>query len=345
MWSMEYEPLSKCDFIMNKESMTRFDKLFGGKDMCHQIIYGKSGCGKKCIVRTVIRERINIIQSKYELKSYIAANDNKTELNIFCLETSKHLEVIINKLGTVDKYLINGFLKEKIEMMTFTDNGELTYKIVVLYNIHNLTKTSQFILKDLLETYSKGSRFIMTTDQCDKIIYELKSRTSMLRVPCVREEELCKYMKNILTDKNETMTKGKLIKIIKNNENHIQNSIDNMQNDIIQGTTQKNIIDKSIDVIVEGICKEKPFKIIREELYKLIINNISGSEIIKKILTNLLDRTEDKMELYKNAAKYESTCVQGERCIYHIEAFIHSIWNECVFKKQKTKQTIKVKKV
>lgn len=336
MWSIENEPLCKYEYKLHNEIMERFNKLVENDDMTNQLVYGISGCGKKCIVRTIIREKLNVMNTKFELKTYIANNDNKSEINFLCLESARHIEIIVNTYGTVDKYLMSGFLKEKIDTMTFTDDGKLTYKIIVLYNIHNLTKTSQHILKELIELYSKSSRFIMTTDKHGSIIEEIKSRANLFRVPCVNENDLYQYIKSILEEKEALMTKQKVIKIIRQNNNHIQNSIDNVQCDIMNGVSKKNLIDNNVDIIVEAICKGKPFKKIREEVYRLIINNVSGSDIIKMLLKQLLDRTENKAILCMTAAKYEHLSVQGERCIYHIETFIQTILHKCAFIKNKT---------
>jgi DNA polymerase III delta prime subunit len=324
------------EYDLHKDVMMKFHKLIESDDMTNQLLYGVTGCGKKCIIRTVIREKLNVYDTKFELKTYVANNDNKSEITFLCIESTKHIEIILNNYGTIDKYLINGYLKEKIDTMTFSGNGALTYKIIVLYNIHNLTKTSQHILKELIESYSKSSRFIMTTDKYGYIIKEIKSRSNLFRVPCVSENELYLHVKKILDEKEVTMTKPKIMRIIRQNDTHIQNSIDNIQCEIMNGSNKRNIFDSAVDTIVECICKGKPFRKIRDEIYILIVNNATGCSILKMILLHILDRCNDKPKLCMIAAKYEHNIVTGERAIYHIESFIQTIIYECTFVKNKT---------
>jgi hypothetical protein len=116
---------------------------------------GPSGCGKKYIVN-------NFINDIY--------NNNKEDIEIYVLKVN------CAKDGGIK------FIREDIKYFCKT-NIKNTFKTVLLYNADELTIDAQSALRRCIEIFNFNTRFIIVTNNKDKILKPILSRFCEINIP------------------------------------------------------------------------------------------------------------------------------------------------------------------
>lgn len=325
MWLSEFQPYSIDEFVLQKKHLDNLYSLINGNDFQCIIVNGKPGSSVNFMTRTIINETIE--QSEHTFKNITFDTITKTEINICCKESHKHIEIIFQPIGSSDKHIIHDFLQNKIQNLSFREDGNMVHKNVILYNVHNLTNKSISILQCLIEKYKHTSRFVLTTHAIHKLSNLLLSRSFIYRVPTVRYEDLYEYVLTILDNKKIKVDENIVNEIIDNNECKISNTINALELFFVHNQTTY-CCETIINNVINQIIINTDFSKIRKYIYTLIVNNETGSNIIMMIVRNLLncklsiENDSLKHEIVHYGSIYEHRCHVGERCIYHIEAFI-----------------------
>ena len=116
---------------------------------------GPCGCGKKCIVNNFI--------------NYIY-NNNKEDIEIYVFKVN------CAKDGGIK------FIREDIKYFCKT-NIKNTFKTIVLYNADELTIDAQSALRRCIEIFNFNTRFIIVTNNKDKILKPILSRFCEINIP------------------------------------------------------------------------------------------------------------------------------------------------------------------
>lgn len=328
MWANKYEPSCCSEILLNKSHIKHLKNLIYPSDSSNLIIYGPKGSGKKFLIKHIMTEKIGIDLFDFTNEIYIANNESKSSCTILQNNSNTHLSLYLQKYGSCDKYIISDYLKRKIETMCISEHGKLSYKTIILYNLDFLSKVAQDILRKLLETYYRSSRFIFTTSNINVILPSLKSRCHCYRIGHVYEDELLTYMNEIMIINNMKSSKINNKQIIELHERNIESCINHLH--YINVTNTKTLdtpITDCYERILNNIVNKSKFKLIRDLLYILLTNNIDGTEILKGIYKTCLPycKEDNKIELTKIVAIYEYRTAICERPIYHIEGFIQNI--------------------
>lgn len=324
MWITEYQPFYVEEFFLQKSHAIYLNDLIINNHFQSIVINGQSGSSINFIIRTIMTNQFKV----NDFLKYQFTTSTKSDVSIFYRETNFHIELIIEKIGNIDKYIINEFLKNKLVHYSIDNNGKIIQKLIILYNIHNLTTRSLHLLQCFIETFKLSCKFIFTTHYLNRLSKRFHSLSYIYRVPAVHPDALFEFIISILNDKGIVYTKKDVYKIINENDCHISASICNSEL-LYKHEQQESYFTYSINNIVNDLLKNKHISAIRKHIYANIINNISGSCMIKHITKKLLNSSDisftDKHFIINSASKYEHRCVIGERDIYHIEAFIISI--------------------
>lgn len=145
LWVEKYRPNKLDDYVWRDEKQReQMDELLHKGNLPHLLFSGSPGIGKTTLAKTLLHE-LNVDPADI------------LELNG---STENRIEIIREKITNFVS--LQGF-------------GGIRY---VLYDEADyLTAASQAGLRNLMETYSKGARFILTANYPHKIIPALKSRT------------------------------------------------------------------------------------------------------------------------------------------------------------------------
>ena len=140
LWVEKYRPTSLETYIGNEHLKSKVSVYLESGDLPHLLLYGKAGTGKTTLAKLLV----NNIECDY---MYINASDENS------------VDTVRNK--------VRGFAST----MGFKD-----YKIIILDECDYITPNAQAALRNLMETFSKHCRFILTCNFVERIIDPIQSR-------------------------------------------------------------------------------------------------------------------------------------------------------------------------
>lgn len=142
IWWEKYRPQTLDEMCLSKENRELILEWGESKEIPHLLLLGTPGIGKTTISRILVQ---NVLNCDY---LYLNASD---ESGIDTIRTK-----------------VTGFVQTK------SLNGEI--KVVILDEGDRLTKSSLDCLRNLMESYSSTSRFIITGNESHKITDAINSR-------------------------------------------------------------------------------------------------------------------------------------------------------------------------
>lgn len=152
LWVEKYRPKTLDDLCISEESKSRL--LAWGQELPHLLLVGHQGVGKTSLARIIVTD---ILKCDY---LYINASDE-------------------NGIDTI-RTKVTGFVQTK------SFDGKL--KVVILDEADGLTIDGQKCLRNLMESYASGTRFILTGNAKHKINVTIQSRCISLDIkPSLRD--------------------------------------------------------------------------------------------------------------------------------------------------------------
>ena len=266
----KYRPISLDSYVGNEQLKTSISKQLDQNDIQNYLFYGPAGTGKTTLSKIII----NNLDCDH---IYINASDERG------IET----------------------IRDKVSSFAMVASFK-PLKVVILDEADFLTINAQASLRNIIETYSVTTRFILTCNFVERIIDPLQSRCQTIKVVPPTKKEVAVHLASIC-DKESISYEPKAIgKIV----NKFYPDLRKMLN-TIQASTIKNklTLDDSLLVstsymtsIIEELKKTKPsFTKIRQiiadanvddfdELFRFLYENASkyipGKEGTVAILVN-----------------------------------------------------------
>ena len=162
IWCERYRPTAMKDFVGNKHIKDKINSLINEQDIPHLLFAGKAGTGKTTLAKILIKN----IDCDY---LFINASDENS------------VDTIRNK--------IKGFV---------TTIGFKGLKIVVLDEADYVSPNGQAALRNLMETFSKHARFILTCNYQERIIDPIISRCQSFSLNPPLQKDIAMHLANIL---------------------------------------------------------------------------------------------------------------------------------------------------
>ena len=342
---LNYSKNSK-NFIFNQENINKIKILSQDDRMPHMIFYGPEGSGRKTLINLLLELTFdktihNMSDRVYNITSNSGSNNSIT------VQQSNYHTVIEPNNNNFDKYMID-IIKEYSKSMPlniFKTNKP--FRIVVINNIDHMSYYAQTSLRRTMEVYSDTCRFVMWCESLSKVIEPLKSRSYLFKVAAPSDESIFENLLNISFQENLNLKLQDYIKIVNLSNNNIKKSLWLLQLKALNMSYYTNY-DKCIKHIVKKICHQDIADIlnIRALLYTITVSNITGVQILKDVLRNLLLKSRFNFDIKRDfieiAARCEYNLTKGRREIIHIEKFIINVIN-VISQKYKEKIKIKVK--
>jgi replication factor C small subunit len=170
LWIEKYRPETLDTYIGNDTLKAKVGRMIADNDVPHLLFSGPPGTGKTTIAK--------IIAKSIECDSlYINASDE-------------------NNVDTV-----------RTKIKTFASTiGFKPLKIIILDEADYITPNAQAALRNLMETFSRTTRFILTCNFVERIIDPIVSRTQQFHVIPPTKIDVAKHMAYILKTENVTYT-------------------------------------------------------------------------------------------------------------------------------------------
>ena len=233
LWVEKYRPDNLDTYIGNDQLKSKVKVYLESGDLPHLLLFGKAGTGKTTLAKLLV----NNIDCDY---LYINASDEN------------NVETVRSKV------------KNFASTMGFKD-----YKVIILDECDYITPNAQAALRNLMETFSKHCRFILTCNFVERIIDPIQSRCQSFQVIPPNKNDVAKHLHNIFTEEDVTYNREDLGVLVNSGYPDIRRVINGAQRQSFGG---KLSIDKQS--IVENDYKMKLLEILKTQDKKNAFKNI-----------------------------------------------------------------------
>ena len=229
----KYRPAVLENYVGNDNIKAIISKYIDQNDIQNLIFYGPAGTGKTTLAKLIVKN----LNCDYV---YINASDERG------------IETIRDKVSSF------------ASVASFKP-----LKVVILDEADFLTIQAQASLRNIIETFSRTTRFIMTCNYVERIIDPLQSRCQVLKVVPPSKKEVARHLSWIMEEEKITFNLKNLGAVV----NQFYPDLRKCINTIQANTVDTNLVlDKSvlfssnyIDEVISELSKTKPnFKNIRQ---------------------------------------------------------------------------------
>ncbi|EER13898.1 replication factor C subunit, putative, partial [Perkinsus marinus ATCC 50983] len=308
-------------------------------DLPHLLFYGPTGGGKMTRIQCLLRE----IFGPAVTKVVVVVAEEQSGGRV--LYSNYHLEVTPTEAGTRDVVVIQHLIKEMAQAPPL--GGDVPFRVVVVNDAHNLSRSAQAGLRRTMEKYVGVLKVFFHADSLASLIPPLRSRCMSIRVPRPTTEVVKVELERVEAKMGVEMNPHLATIIATESRGDLRYGL--MQLDAISAQNGGSHALRNantplarlpwkvvVEDIVEDILTEqtpKQLKAIREKLYGLLEVHIPPSEICYHMLVLLgttLENAEDSWpRLAALAARFEPRPNRGYKQIFNLEALIANIMTMC----------------
>ena len=199
IWCEKYRPSTMETYIGNEHLKSKVSIYLESGDLPHLLLYGRAGTGKTTLAKLLVKN----IDCDY---LYINASDE-------------------NNVDTV-----------RTKVKTFASTmGFKDMKIIILDECDYITPNAQAALRNLMETFSKHCRFILTCNYVERIIDPIQSRCQSFQIIPPSKKEVAVHLSNILKNENVTFKVDDIATIINGGYPDIRKVINTSQRQVVKG--------------------------------------------------------------------------------------------------------------
>jgi len=240
LWVEKYRPDNLDTYIGNEHLKDKVSAYLESGDLPHLLLYGKAGTGKTTLAKILVKN----IECDY---LYINASD---ENNVETVRTK---------------------VKNFASTMGFKD-----YKIIILDECDYVTPNAQAALRNLMETFSKHCRFILTCNFVERIIDPIQSRCQSFQIIPPSKKEVAKHTHDILLKENVMSDMNDLKVLIDSGYPDIRRVINAAQRNVVRGKLKldtTSIIQNDYKLKLLKILKTQDKKNGFKEIRQLLLDN------------------------------------------------------------------------
>ncbi len=199
LWVERYRPSTMETYIGNEHLKSKVSIYLESGDLPHLLLYGRAGTGKTTLAKLLVKN----IECDY---LYINASDE-------------------NNVDTV-----------RTKVKTFASTmGFKDMKIIILDECDYITPNAQAALRNLMETFSKHCRFILTCNYVERIIDPIQSRCQSFQIVPPSKKEVAVHLSNILKNEDVTFKVDDIATIINGGYPDIRKIINTSQRQVVKG--------------------------------------------------------------------------------------------------------------
>ena len=273
----KYRSKTLDEYVGNEQLKQIVHQYLKNNDLQNLLLYGTPGTGKTTLAKLIV----NNFDCDY---LYINASDERG------------IDTIRDK--------VQGFASSA---------SFKPIKIIILDEADFLTIQAQASLRNIIETYSRTTRFILTCNYLERIIDPLQSRCQVLKITPPSKKEVAQHISTILDQENINYELEDLALVVNKHYPDIRKILNTCQVNNVEGTLK---IDKTVlasNSYKDGVLKElkSPSK--------------SSFKNIRQILadSNLDDFEEIYRFLYDNLDEYGNNDLSKAMIVIEIESYMY----------------------
>ena len=236
LWVEKFRPGTLEGYVGNEHIVEKVKLYIESGDVPHLLFYGQAGTGKTTLAKIIA---------------------NNVDADVMYINASDE-----NNVDTV---------RTKIKNFASTI-GFRTWKIVILDEADYMTANGQAALRNLMETFSNTTRFILTCNYVEKIIDPIQSRCQAFAIIPPSKIDVAKRVAGILDELSITYDKKDLVAIINAGYPDIRRVLNACQRQVIDNVLrvdndsiiQANYMTKLLEILKSDLNKKDAFKEIRQ---------------------------------------------------------------------------------
>ena len=259
LWVEKYRPAKLEDYVGNEHLKNKVAGYIESEDVPHQLFFGKAGTGKTTLAKLIV---------------------NSIDCDFMVLNASDE-----NNVETV-----------RTKVKNFASSiGFKKYKIIILDEFDYMTPNAQAILRNLMETFSRHCRFILTCNYIEKIIEPIQSRCQTFQIVPPTKKDVAIQMSKILKAEKVEFDPKDLVPIIDSSYPDIRKVINTCQMNSTKGKLKvdvQNLLEndykmKVLDILKSNDDKRNKYMKIRQALIDSKVTDFTD------LFTLLYDKVDD----------------------------------------------------
>jgi DNA polymerase III delta prime subunit len=262
LWVEKHRPSKLEDYVGNEHLKSKVEGYLETGDIPHLLLYGKAGTGKTTLARLIV----NSVDCDYMI---INASDE-------------------NNVDTV---------RNKVKSFASTI-GFKPFKVIILDEFDYMTPNAQAILRNLMETFSRHCRFILTCNYVEKVIEPIQSRCQTFQIVPPTKKDVAIQISKILQSEGVAFQPKDLVPIIDSAYPDIRKIINTCQLNSIKGELKldvQNLLENDYKTKILDTLKSKDDK--RNKYLKIRQTLIdSRATDFTELFTLLYDKVEEYAE-------------------------------------------------
>jgi len=236
LWTEAFRPNTLDGYIGNEALIGKANIWIQNGELPHLLFYGSAGTGKTTLAKILA----NAVDSQ---TMYINASDENS------------VDVVRDKISRFASSV--GFKR---------------WKIIILDEFDFMTANAQAALRNLMETYSKTTRFILTCNYIEKIIDPIQSRCQTFAITPPNKTDVAKRLVTVLDEKGVEYDINDIVAIINSSYPDIRRAINTAQASVVNNklqldkasSLQANYMSEVLELLKNSKDKKAAFNKIRQ---------------------------------------------------------------------------------
>ena len=250
LWVEKYRPKNLDSYVGNENLKKKVSRYIKEGDVPHLLLFGNAGTGKTTLAKLIVQ-------------------------NIEC----DHMYINASDENSVD------VMRNKIKDFA-SSVGFKPLKVIILDECDFLTPNAQAALRNLMETFSRHCRFILTCNYVEKVIDPIQSRCQVFGVTPPSKADGARQVSLILGMEEIKYDVDKIKILIDSGYPDIRRVINSAQRQVIDG-----VLDIDEKSVIENDYKLKLLEYLQKNDMKTAFNSI------RKLLADA--KVRDYTDLYK----------------------------------------------
>jgi len=253
LWVERYRPSDLNTYIGNEHLKSKVSIYLESEDVPHLLLYGVAGTGKTTLAKIIVNN-----------------------IDCDCLYINASDENNVDNVRTKIKNFASSI-------------GFRSLKVVILDEADFLTPNAQAALRNLMETFSKHCRFILTCNYVERIIDPIQSRCQPYKIVPPSRKDVAKQMVHILDSEDVSYKLDDVALLVNAGYPDIRRVINSAQRQVVDGKLKvdvNSVIQNDYKVkLLESLTPNTTMTSIRQlladnsvsdynELYKLLYDEI-----------------------------------------------------------------------
>ncbi|KIZ03184.1 Replication factor C subunit 3 [Monoraphidium neglectum] len=339
LWADKYQPKALDKFVLNKGISDNLKKLVATGDCPHTLFYGPPGAGKRTLVMALLREIYGPGAEKIRVETkpwVLELPSRKLELELTTVSSNYHVELSPGDVGgTNDRYVVQEVIKDLAKNRPLdVATGHKGFKVLVLNEVDRLSREAQQSLRRTMEKYSAGCRLVMDP---------VRSRCLCVRVAAPSNDVVQEQLFAVAKKEGLQLPAPLAARIAASSLRDLRRALLTLEvcrvqqypfredqavapadweayvaevaGDILQEQSAKRLYQARCSLLGHQV---------RGKLYELLANCIPPELLLRALLLELLKKLDDeiKPDVAALAAQYEHRLQEGQKAIFHLEAFV-----------------------